>query len=235
MRQNQARSRSLEGCALSFAARLTSSLITGFARLVTGVRPEWRGCRPEARQRVYFANHTSHGDFVLLWCVLPSGLRAVTRPVAAADYWLTGGLKRFVGEKVFRAVLIEREAANRSADPLEQMTTALDEGASLIIFPEGKRNMGEEPLLPFRSGLFNLATARPEVELVPCWIDNLSRVLPKGEVLPLPLLCSVTFGAPIIVEDGEDRKAFLMRAEQAVLSLGRHAGYQVERNTSHAG
>jgi 1-acyl-sn-glycerol-3-phosphate acyltransferase len=220
---------------LSFAARITSSLITGFARLVTGVRPEWRGCPPEARQRVYFANHTSNGDFVLLWCVLPPELRASTRPVAAADYWLKGKLKRFVGEKVFRAVLIEREAANRIVDPMELMTKALDEGASLIIFPEGKRNMSEEPLLPFRSGLFNLAIARPDAELVPCWIDNLSRVLPKGEVLPLPLLCSVTFGAPISVAEGEDRKAFLARAEQAVLALGRHAGYQVARSASHAG
>ncbi|MGL5114912.1 MAG: lysophospholipid acyltransferase family protein [Beijerinckiaceae bacterium] len=220
---------------MSFAARITSSLITGFARLVTGVRPEWRGCLPEAKQRVYFANHTSNGDFVLLWCVLPPELRNVTRPVAAADYWLKGKLKRFVGEKVFRAVLIEREAAGRTVDPMAQMTKALDEGASLIIFPEGKRNMGEEPLLPFRSGLYNLALARPDVELVPCWIDNLSRVLPKGEILPLPMLCSVTFGATLQVEQGEERRAFLERAEQAVLALGRHAGYQVIRSASHAG
>lgn len=219
---------------MSFAGRLASSLITGFARLVTGVRPEWRGCRPDARQRIYFANHTSNGDFVLLWCVLPPEMRRMTRPVAAADYWLKGKVKRFVGEKVFRAVLIEREAANRVVDPMELMTQALDEGASLIIFPEGKRNMSEAPLLPFRSGLYNLALARPDAELVPCWIDNLSRVLPKGEVLPLPLLCSVTLGAPIRVEEGEERRAFLSRAEQAVLSLGRHAGFQVERSAPHA-
>ena len=55
--------------------------------------------------------------------------------------------------------------------------------------------------------------------LVPAWINNIQRLLPKGEVIPVPVLCSVTFGAPIRLEDGEDRRAFLDRARQAVLSL----------------
>lgn len=202
----------------------TSSAITAFARLWTGVRPDWRGCLPEARQRIYFANHASHGDFVLIWAVLPKELRDRTRPVAGADYWRKSRLRKFLGGEVFKAVLIERQAEARTNDPIQQMTAALDAGDSLILFPEGTRNMTTEPLLPFKSGLYNLALARPGVELVPTWIDNLSRVLPKGEFLPLPLLCSVTFGAPLVLEEGEERKAFLARAQGALLDLGGKTG-----------
>jgi 1-acyl-sn-glycerol-3-phosphate acyltransferase len=199
---------------------LISAAISAFARLWTGVRPDWRGVTPDARQRIYFANHASHGDFVLIWSVLPQHLRGRTRPVAGADYWRKGRLRAFLGARVFKAVLIERNAEARTDDPIALMAGALDAGESLILFPEGTRNMTDEPLLPFRSGLYNLAVSRPEVELVPTWIDNLSRVLPKGEFLPLPILCSVTFGAPVRVEQGEDRKAFLERARTALLALG---------------
>ncbi|MGL4240814.1 MAG: lysophospholipid acyltransferase family protein [Beijerinckiaceae bacterium] len=205
---------------------ITSRAVTAFARLWTGVRPDWRGVLPEPGQRIYFANHASHGDFVLIWSVLPKELRDRTRPVAGADYWRKSRLREFLGGEVFEAVLIEREADKRTDDPIAQMAAALDAGDSLILFPEGTRNMTDEPLLPFKSGLYNLALARPGVELVPTWINNLSRVLPKGEFLPLPLLCSVTFGAPLKLGEGEERKAFLERARNALLQLGGNTAAQ---------
>ena len=200
-------------------ARLFAIAVTIFARVVTGVRGEWRGCLPEARQRIYFANHSSHGDFVLIWTVLPAALRRSTRPVAAADYWGKGRLRRFIGERVFDAVLIDRDPAARQADPIEILLGALDRGASLIFFPEGTRNTTEERLLPFRGGLYRLASARPDVELVPVWIDNLNRVLPKGEIIPLPLLCTVTFGTPVSVSPGEENPRFRERSRAALLAL----------------
>jgi 1-acyl-sn-glycerol-3-phosphate acyltransferase len=211
------------GAALPFLEALTSNSVTAFARIVTGVRPDWRGAEPSARQRVYFANHASHGDFVLIWSVLPKELRDRTRPVAGADYWRKGKLRRFLGDDVFKAVLIERLPENRTEDPIAQMAAALDAGDSLILFPEGTRNMTDAPLLPFKSGLYNLARLRPGVELIPTWIDNISRVLPKGEFLPLPLLCSVTFGAPLHLGEGEERTQFLDRSREALLALGRRA------------
>lgn len=204
---------------MPFLEGLTSWAVTGFARLITGVRPEWRGCLPEQRQRIYFANHASHGDFVLVWSVLPKELRDRARPVAGADYWRKGKLRTFLGEKVFKAVLIERVSENRVEDPIAQMVSALDAGQSLILFPEGTRNMTDARLLPFKSGLYNLAKERPEIEMIPAWIDNLSRVLPKGEFLPVPVLCSITFGAPLLLAEGEERQAFLERARAALLSL----------------
>ena len=197
---------------------LAAAAVTSFARIVTGVRGNWRDCAPDPRPRVYFANHNSHGDFVLIWTVLPPALRRLTRPVAGADYWNASPLRRFFGTRVFRAVLIDRNPTTRQDDPIALMAGSLDAGTSLILFPEGTRNTTDERLLPFKSGLFHLAGARPQVELVPVWIENLNRVMPKGEFVPIPLLCTVTFGAPLRLQAGEDKAAFLERAQAALLA-----------------
>lgn len=200
-------------------ATLAGKGITLFARIVTAPRAIWQGIEPVPRQRVYFANHTSNGDFVLIWTVLPAMLRRRTRPVAALDYWLAKPLRAFIGRDVFNAVLIDRRPEARVDDPVTLMAQALDEGASLILFPEGLRNMGDDPLLPFKSGLYHLARQRPEVDLVPVWISNLNRIMPKGEVVPLPLICTLTFGAPLRLEPGEEKQPFLDRASAALLAL----------------
>ncbi len=190
-----------------------------FVRLVTAARAVWQGSAPDLTQRIYFANHTSNGDFVLLWAVLPPPVRERTRPVAAADYWLVSPLRRFIGRDVFDAVLIDRRPEARTADPVEQMAEAVGQGSSLILFPEGGRNSSDQPLLPFKSGLFHLASRCPGVDLVPVWIANLNRVMPKGEVIPVPLICTVTFGEPLRLFPGEEKDGFLHRAEAALLAL----------------
>ena len=198
---------------------LAAGAVRFFARSVTAVRAEWRGFAPDSTPRVYYANHNSHGDFVLVWTVLPSPVRRRTRPVAGADYWRKGALRRFFGERVFNAVLVERDSEARTEDPIAQMRSALDEGASLILFPEGTRNLSDMALLPFKSGIYRLALARPGLEMVPVWIANLNRVMPKGELIPVPLICKVAFGTPLRLADGEDKAAFLERARAALLQL----------------
>ena len=189
------------------------------ARLFTGVTARWTGVAPIPEQRIYFANHRSHFDAVLIWAALPVQLRAATRPVAGADYWLADRLRRFIARDVFNAVLIPRGRLTRGDDPTTEVLAVLDTGASLIIFPEGTRNTGDEALLPFKSGLYRLAAARPGIALVPVWIENVGRVMPKGELIPVPLLCSVTFGPAQHIEPGEPRPHFLARMQQAVCAL----------------
>jgi 1-acyl-sn-glycerol-3-phosphate acyltransferase len=198
-------------------AWLARHAILIFARFITAVRPVWAKTEPVPCQRIYFANHSSNGDFVLIWTVLPAAMRAMTRPVAGSDYWLTSRLRAFVGREVFNAVLIDRRPEMRTEDPVAQMVSALDQGASLIIFPEGGRNTGPDPLLPFKTGIYHLAKARPGVDLVPVYIRNLNRVMPKGEVVPVPLMCSVVFGSALHLEQDEAKDSFLARARQAVL------------------
>jgi 1-acyl-sn-glycerol-3-phosphate acyltransferase len=199
--------------------RAAAMVLAGVARSITGVRPIWQGCAPSKRQRIYFANHASHGDFILLSTCLPPEERERTRAVAGADYWRKNKLRHVLARDLLNTVLVERNWVEREQDPMVIMIDALKDGHSLIIFPEGTRNMTDEPLLRFRSGLYNLAIARPDVELIPCWIENMSRVLPKGAFLPVPLLCRVIFGAPVELSPAEDRHAFLDRARQALLEL----------------
>ena len=201
-----------------FVDRLLASALCGFARARTGVRALWLGSEPDARPRVYCANHRSHGDFVLIWASLPPPLRRRTRPVAGADYWLTTPLRRFLINRVFRGVCIDRRPGRNGPNPVEQMGEALSAGESLILFPEGTRNMGDG-LLPFKGGLHHLAKAHPEAELIPVWIENLGRVMPKGSLIPVPLLCTLSFGPPLAPIDGESRDAFLARARTALLDL----------------
>ncbi|HSC85550.1 MAG TPA: lysophospholipid acyltransferase family protein [Pseudomonas sp.] len=200
-------------------ASLTAFAITSAARLLTGARALWLGSTAQPVQRLYYANHSSHGDFVLLWASLPAELRRRTRPVAGSDYWQKGGLRSFLINDVFNGVLVDRDRSDPSVSPLQPMLDALGQGDSLIIFPEGTRNLGDDPLLPFKSGIYHLAQAHPDVELIPVWIANLNRVMPKGRALPLPLLCTLSFGAPLERIDGEDKAAFLERSRNALLAL----------------
>jgi 1-acyl-sn-glycerol-3-phosphate acyltransferase len=192
-------------------------LLAFVARLITGAQGHWFGCPPKAEQRIYFANHQSHFDWVLLWAALPSDLRAATRPIAARDYWTASPLKHWITREIFNAVYVSRQRSD-DEDPLEPLMEALRHGDSLVIFPEGTRGHAAEPA-PFKSGLYALAQAFPDVQLIPAWIDNVQRVMPKGEVVPVPILCTVTFGAPIALQPDEARRTFLDRARHAVVAL----------------
>jgi 1-acyl-sn-glycerol-3-phosphate acyltransferase len=248
-------------------AKFTGWALLVVIRLLTGAQARWWGCPPKAEQRIYFANHQSHLDLVMIWAALPEELRSITRPIAARDYWATSPFKRWITTEVFNAIYVERggsapvppsaaspappeeriepsfdavvqtelplsppvvEAMEPAAPvvpgsaealaPLQPLIEALQSGDSIIIFPEGTRGHTGEPQ-KFKSGLFTLAQMFPEVVLVPAWIDNVQRVMPKGEVVPVPILCSVTFGEPVRLEEGEERRPFLDRAREAVVAL----------------
>jgi 1-acyl-sn-glycerol-3-phosphate acyltransferase len=105
------------------------------------------------------------------------------------------------------------------------MAGAIDAGSSLILFPEGTRNQTDKLLQPFKSGLYHLAKARPDVPMIPVWIDNLNRVMPKGEFIPIPLICTVTFGSAIHIAPEESKDMFIARSELALLALApKHEG-----------
>ncbi len=202
-------------------------MLAWLIRLFVGLDARWLGCGPEPRQRIYFANHTSNLDGPAIWASLPKALRLKTRPVAAKDYWLGGPVRRFLANTCFHAVLIERKRVTAATNPMHDLEAAIEGGDSLIIFPEGMRQGNEDsPMLPFKPGLWHLAQRFPAVELIPVRLENLNRILPKGQFLVVPVMAAVSFGAPLLRIEGEDKPTFLTRARQAVIDLGEDLGAQ---------
>lgn len=197
---------------------MKAPLCVAAAKILTGVNVRWVDCRPDIRQRVYFANHTSHLDTLVLWAALPTQIRAVTRPAAAKDYWGAGALRSYLATEVFNAVLIDREKSSKHNNPFDIVLDAIGERYSLILFPEGTRGTGPE-IGPFKSGLYYLSRRKPDLELAPVYIENLNRILPKEAFLPVPLLSSISFGPPLRVTDNETKATFLERARNAMSSL----------------
>ena len=197
--------------------QITVPVLAFIAKLMSGATVRWVDCQPDTCQRVYFANHTSHLDALVLWASLPKAIRNLTRPVAAKDYWSRGKVRRYLA-KQFRMLLIDRKKIKVHQSPVDLMIREIADVHSLIVFPEGRRNT-EAELGEFKSGLYYLGKKRPDLELVPVYIDNLNRVLPRGEVLPVPFLSCITIGAPIWLEKGEPKVDFLQRAREAVLRL----------------
>jgi 1-acyl-sn-glycerol-3-phosphate acyltransferase len=197
--------------------KLTAPVLAIVAKILSGATVRWQDSQPDTCQRIYFANHTSHLDALVLWSSLPRQLRELTRPVAAKDYWARGRIRPYIA-KSFNAMLIDREEIKVHQSPVDVMIREMGNKYSLIVFPEGTRNPGEE-LQDFKSGLYYLSKKRPDLELLPVYIDNLNRVLPRGEFLPVPLLSCITIGAPIWLEPKENKQSFLKRAREAVLRL----------------
>ena len=196
---------------------ITEFLLTALARFLSGASVRWIDCQPDTCQRVYFANHTSHLDMVLVWSALPHPVRRMTRPVAAKDYWDGGHIRRYMA-KTYNALLVDRREIKVHQSPIDMMLREIGTTHSLILFPEGGRSTGEE-VGEFKSGLYYLSKKRPDLELVPVHIDNMNRVLPRGEFLPVPLLSCITFGPPLWLEAGESKIDFLARARESVLRL----------------
>ena len=198
--------------------RITAPVLALLAKFFSGFSVRWIDCQPDTCQRVYFANHTSHLDALVIWSALPAEVRALSRPVAAKDYWSAGPIRRYLANEVFNAILIDRTEIKVHQSPVDLMMREIGDRYSVIVFPEGSRSLGTE-IGEFKSGLYYLCKKRPDLELIPVHIDNMNRILPRGEVLPVPLLTCITFGPPIWLEAGEPKMDFLGRAREAVRRL----------------
>lgn len=210
---------------------MIAGALVKLAKLISGARAIWTTTIEGDAQRIFFANHTSHLDFIVVWSALPAAIRARTRPVAGGDYWKKGRIRRYLSAKVFHGILIERtpssatseEKKNAAHAAIERIADEMGAEHSIIVFPEGTRGTGDE-IAPFKSGLYHLCKLKPNVQLVPVYLDNMNRILPKGEALPVPMLSRVVFGGPMEMRRNEPKEAFLERARSAVETLRENHG-----------
>jgi 1-acyl-sn-glycerol-3-phosphate acyltransferase len=208
---------------MSVAVHPGATILGSLATCISGARVRWHWRPVDARPRIYFANHSSHLDALVLWAALPEPVRACTRPVAAQEYWQRSRIRNFVASRIFRSVFIPRcgESVFAGRAMLRSLLGELDSGWSLILFPEGGRGSGDD-VTDFKSGLFQLCRERADLEAVPVYLESLNRVLPKGCVVPKSARSFVTVGAPLRLENGEGRSEFLARARQALRQLRSH-------------
>lgn len=196
---------------------MIANLLAALVRLATGVSvggiDSWTG-----KPCVFFANHGSNLDALVIWAALPLEIRELTSPVAAMDYWTKNWLRRWISGRIFHAVLLQRQGrpADRS-HPLQAVFDMLEAGRSIIIFPEGTRSP-EGKLLAFKPGIFHLKERFPELVMIPVSLQNLNRILPKGQRLPVPLIGRITVHEPLANVPGESRQDFLTRARDVVAS-----------------
>ena len=174
---------------------------------------------PARGPAILIANHNSHLDALILMALFPHRLLDRLRPVVAAEYFRRTRLRRWVAFRLLHAIALDRQACGR-CDILAPCLRALDDDAILIFFPEGTRG---EPgrLAALRVGIAHLAARRPQVPIVPIYLVGTDRVLPKGSVVPVPILCSAVVGPPL--GWGGDRVGFLAAFDDRLRALEHEA------------
>lgn len=192
-------------------------IIKPFMALFIGLRVRGREHLARSEPFVLIANHSSHLDTISLLSLFPlSRLRRI-RPVAAADYFERNKLVSLFTRTLFNILPIARKNITTENNPLRRMREAIAAGDSLIIFPEGTRGSGEE-MGEFRSGVAHLIEKTPGVPIVPAYLVNMGRSLPKGEFIPVPFFCEIRVGAPRLLQGS--RQEITRALEDAVRELG---------------
>jgi 1-acyl-sn-glycerol-3-phosphate acyltransferase len=171
-------------------------IVKPFMAFFIGLRVYGRKNIPNKYPFILVANHSSHLDAIALLGLFPLKTLKNVRPVAAFDYFETNKLRSFFAHTFFNIISIRRKDLSKHEDPLLPLEKALDNGQSLIFFPEGTRSLTGE-IGQFHSGVIHLLERKPEIPLVPVYLSNMARTLPKGETIPVPFFCDLHIGGVI--------------------------------------
>jgi 1-acyl-sn-glycerol-3-phosphate acyltransferase len=191
-------------------------VVKPFLALFIGLRVRGREHLPTRDPFIMIANHSSHLDTISMLSLFPIARLARLQPAAAADYFERNKLVSLLSRVLFNILPIARKGITAETNPLPRMAAALEAGQSLIIFPEGTRGSGAD-LGHFHSGIAHLVEKMPRVPVVPVYLVNMGRSLPKGEWIPLPLFCEVRIGSPRLLEG--KRQEIIHALEAAVREL----------------
>lgn len=196
-----------------------SYLIRYFLKWIIGVRFSKSKFLSSEEQFIIVANHNSHLDTMTILASLPSGILHKVKPVAAADHFGKTKIKEWLTNFFVNTLLIrrKRDKENPENDPINKMVQAIDDGYSLIIFPEGTR--GEpEVQQPLKPGVAYVLKERPQVKYVPAYMVGMGKALPKNDHLILPYNSCLIYGTPTFVKS-DDVSLILKQIEEDLTSL----------------
>jgi 1-acyl-sn-glycerol-3-phosphate acyltransferase len=170
---------------------------------------------PKRGPAVLAGNHNSNLDALAIMSLMPLRLLPKLRPVAAMDYFLTGGFRSWFATNIIGIIPVKR-GSGKDGNPLKLAEEALDRGEILVIFPEGSR--GEpETLQEFKKGIGHLAHARPEVPVVPVFMHGLGKALPRGSLVLVPFNATVSVGEPLY--GTATHSEFVSKLQRAIADL----------------
>ena len=197
-------------------------IVRPFLLLVVGLNIRHRERLPSRGPAIVVANHNSHLDTMALMAILPPRLLRITRPVAAADYFLANRVRAWFARNIIGILPIERGGRAPGVDPMADVSAALDRGEIVIVFPEGSRGEPEE-MAVFKKGVAHLAKKHPKVPVVPVFMHGLGKSLPKDDWLPVPFFVDVFVGESLY--GIEDHTAFTAEMAECIQSLASEGSF----------
>jgi 1-acyl-sn-glycerol-3-phosphate acyltransferase len=193
--------------------------IQPFLAAFVGLRVSGREHLPQADPFILVANHSSHLDTAALLSLFPGSRLRYIRPVAAADYFERNPVIGWLTRTFFNTLPIVRINITPENDPRRRMLDALAAGHSLVLFPSGTRDTGEGGGR-FRGGVAHLVQHMPVVPVVPVYLENMGRSLPKGEFVPVPFFCGIRIGAPLLLSGSQEEILATLEARVRALAEG---------------
>ena len=169
------------------------------------------------KQFILIANHNSHMDTMAIMSAIPSRYIHKVHPIAARDFFGGSLFKKILMRYLVNATLIQRDRDDPNNDPIDSMDKMLKKSRSLILFPEGSRGT-PGVMSKFKKGLGYLIQRNPEINVIPVYLDNVYKTLPRGKNLILPYNCSIKFGDPIKFKS-MDMEDILLSSEKSMQNL----------------
>ncbi len=181
-----------------------SGIIRSFLKLIVGVKFNKADFLLREKQFVIVANHNSHIDTMALMASLPSSIIHKVKPVAAADYFGKTKFRAAISNYFINTLLISRKGGNA----IQAMKEALENGYSLIIFPEGSRGEPDKEQR-MKSGVAILLTLCRDVKYVPAYLVGMGKIMPKGDNLIVPFSSTLVYGKPALPKSNEPKEILL--------------------------
>ena len=169
-----------------------------FLKIFIGLKYNNRNVLKKKKQFILIANHNSHMDTMAIMSSIPSRYIHRVHPIAAADFFGGSKFKEKLMRYMVNATLIPRKRpeSKEDIDPIQVMSSLVEKGRSLIVYPEGSRGI-PGVMTGFKKGIGHLINKNPHVDVIPVYLDGIHKTLPKGKNLILPYNCEIIFGDTI--------------------------------------